>query len=79
MQKTHKESKKEESKEEFEQRLTLIHEERKNIELKHKNRMEELIFERENQRLNHERILERGRISRAEDRKMFLEKKSLRG
>lgn len=45
---------------------------------RHIFRMEELAFERENNKIMHEQILERGRISRAEERKMLLERRSLK-
>jgi len=38
--------------------------------LKHSNRMQELEYKRESEKLFHERELERGRIKRAEMRKM---------
>lgn len=47
------------------------------LEIKHKFKMEELEFERASAKQFHEQILERGRIQRAEERKMLLERKSL--
>lgn len=47
------------------------------IETKHKFRMEEIEAERNNAVLIHNQILERGRIQRAEERKIMLEKKSM--
>ncbi len=44
------------------------------VELKHKFKMEELKFMRENDRLHHERELERGRIKSAEIRKSQMRK-----
>ena len=41
-------------------------------ENRHKNRMAELEYERDSQRRLHEQILERGRITRAEERKILL-------
>lgn len=58
----------------YTERKKLIELERENIELKHKCKMEELATERENARLFHERELERGRIKRAEERKILMEK-----
>lgn len=43
--------------------------------LKHKLDMEALEFRRESNRLFHERTLERGRITRAEERKMLFHKR----
>lgn len=48
-------------------------------EAKHRLKMEELIYERETNRLFHEWNLERGRINRAEERKLYQEKRSFGG
>lgn len=46
---------------------------------RHSLKMQELEFERESMKLNHEWVLERGRIQRAEERKMMSERRSMRG
>jgi len=46
------------------------------VKLKHKMKMEELVFERGTNRIFHERSLERDRIRRAENRKDFREKQA---
>ena len=71
---TAKKSKKEDSSQEFIEKKKLLELEKQNIELKHKLYMDELIYYRENDRLHHERELERGRIKSAEIRKSQLRK-----
>jgi len=66
-----------EAKEIIQLKLDLADRQKKIDEARHKFKMEEIIFERESNRLAHERTLERGRIKRAEDRKIMLEKRSL--
>lgn len=66
-----------EQSQEFLERSKILALERENIELKHKFKMEELDFDRCNTLKMHEQILERGRISRAEERKMLIERRSL--
>lgn len=48
--------------------------EREIAETKHKFHMQELEFERATSKLIHDQILERGRIQRAEEKKMFMMK-----
>jgi len=71
---TAKKSKKEDSSQEFIEKKKLLELEKQNIELKHKLYMDELIYYRENDRLHHERELERGRIKSAEIRKSQMRK-----
>lgn len=66
-----------ESSQQFLERKTLIEMDRETALIKHKLKMEELEFERASALAMHNQILERGRISRAEERKMLLEKRSL--
>ena len=47
-------------------------------EFQHKARMEELVFERESQERLHSMILERGRIQRAEEKKLLQFKSNLK-
>lgn len=54
---------------EFEEKKVLIELELKANKTKHKLKMEELSYQRESDRLYHERELERGRIKNAEIRK----------
>lgn len=63
-----------EGNEDFERKKSLIEMQKQADQIKHKLKMEELHFERASATLMHEQILERGRISRAEERKMLLEK-----
>jgi hypothetical protein len=69
------ENQKEESKE-FQERKELMRIQRETDENKHSFKMQELEFERASSKLFHEQVLERGRIQRAEERKMFMEKRS---
>lgn len=59
---------------EFKERSKLIEMQREVDQTKHNFKMEELEFERATHKLIHDQILERGRIERAETRKVFLEK-----
>lgn len=68
----------EEHSREFLERKCLIEMDRENITLKHKFKMEELEFERATSKMNHEMILERGRIQRAEERKLIVQKYQMR-
>ena len=61
---------------EFNHKKKLLELEKENIELKYKLKLETMIFERESNRLFHERELERGRIKSAEIRKSFERKQS---
>lgn len=54
---------------EFDEKKALIELELKAVKTKHKLKMEELAYQRESDRLYHERDLERGRIKNAEIRK----------
>lgn len=68
------EKNKEEESREFRERKELIKLQGEADETRHKFKMEELAYERDNARIFHEQILERGRITRAENKKMFAEK-----
>lgn len=68
--------KKKEHSQEFLERRELQKKEKEIAKFKHNLIMEKLKFERETNRLFHERNLERGRITRAEDRKLFWEKQN---
>lgn len=56
---------------EYLERLEILKLERSLVEDKHKFRMTELEYERDNARRIHEQILERGRIQKAEERKII--------
>lgn len=71
--------KEEEKSKEYLERMALLEAQKEADETKHKFKMQELEFERATSKIIHEQILERGRIQRAEDRKIFLEKRSLYG
>lgn len=71
-------SEKKESRE-FRERMSLIEAQKEADKLRHNQKMIELEFDRATSKLIHEQILERGRIQRAEDRKLFWEKKNWRG
>jgi hypothetical protein len=60
---------------EYQEKKELILLQRETDELKHKFKMEELNYERQTSIIVHEKILERGRIQRAEERKMILYRK----
>lgn len=66
VEKTKKES------QEFQERKELIRLEKEVSQFKHELSMTELKFRRENDRLHHERELERGRIREAETRKTIM-------
>ena len=66
-------SEKEESKE-FKERRALILLQSEQEDKKFKQKMDLILAERENNRLFHERELERGRIKNAEQRKLMQEK-----
>jgi hypothetical protein len=68
------ENQKEESRE-FQERKELIKLQRETDAIKHSFKMQELEFERASSKIFHEQVLERGRIQRAEERKMFMEKR----
>lgn len=57
---------------EFAERSKLIELQEKADKQKHEWKMEEIEYQRESNRLFHERELERGRIRRAEERKLIL-------
>lgn len=59
---------------EFIERMELIKAQKEVDRVKHLFKMEELRFERESSNIIHEQILERGRISRAENKKLFMAK-----
>jgi len=59
------------------ERKKLIELQKESDNLKHKFKMEELEFDRATSKIIHEQILERGRIQRAEERKMMFEKREL--
>lgn len=65
--------------EDFDLKMKLIKAKSKNDQEKHNFRMRELEEERSLMILRHEKDLERGRIFRAEKRKMMLEERSMRG
>lgn len=73
-----KKEKKQEHSREFLERKTLIELQREADEWKFKMKKELLLMERENNRLFHEKELERGRIKRAEERKLMNERHNLR-
>lgn len=54
----------------FKEKLALLVEKKRLENHKHKLKMDELAYSRENSRLVHEQILERGRIKYAEMRKL---------
>ena len=60
------------------ERLKILKAQNEKESIRHKNRMEELTYERETAKKIHEWILERGRIQRAEKRRMMHESKQLR-
>lgn len=62
---------------EFVEKSRLLGLERELAEYKHSLKMHELEFERESQCILHDRILERGRIARAEERRMLEYKQKL--
>lgn len=68
-----------EESQEFKERKNLIEMQKEADELRHKFKMEQLTFERETNRIFHEKALERERIKRAEERKMLVERLSMRG
>lgn len=61
---------------EFLERREIQKKEKELLEFKYKLAMEKLKFARETNRLFHEWSLERGRITRVEDRKLFWEKRN---
>jgi hypothetical protein len=61
---------------EFLERKELNRLDKELAEIKHSFKMQELEFERASTKIFHEQVLERGRIQRAEERKMFMEKRS---
>lgn len=69
----------EEHSREFLERTELQRKDLEIMEAKHKMKMEELAYDRETNRLFHEWSLERGRIQRAEKRKMYSEQRSWGG
>lgn len=72
------ENPKEESRE-FKERVELIRQQAEADRIKHNFKMEELLYERETNKLFHDWALERERIKRAENRKDFTERKSYGG
>ena len=64
----------EQSSKEFLERMAIIEAQKQVDLIKHDFKIMELRFERETAKLIHEQILERGRIQRAEERKIFAEK-----
>ena len=66
------------NKDDFTQKKELAKIQEENIKLRHIFKMEELAYERENSKILHDQILERGRIQRAEERKIMLEKRGFR-
>lgn len=71
--------KKEKHSREFLERRELQDKDLEIMKAKHNLKMEALAYERETNRLFHEWALERGRITRAEQRKLFMEKRSIGG
>lgn len=61
---------------EFQERSRLIELDLEAARIKHDWRMAQLIYERETSKILHEQILERGRIARAEQRKLLSEKEA---
>ena len=61
--------KKNKESQEYRERKEMIKLDRETAKIKHKMRMQELEYNRESDRLHHERDLERGRIKTAEIRK----------
>ena len=59
----------------FEERKELIRLQMEADKIKHCFKMEELDYERASNKINHEHILERGRIQRAEERRMIAERR----
>jgi len=70
--------KKQEESQEFKERRELQKKELEIFKAKHNLTMEKLAYERETNRLFHEWVLERGRIERAEKRKLWEHRKALR-
>jgi hypothetical protein len=72
MAKTEEELSSEESSAKFKERMKLMDKDEEVSTKKHEMTMKELEYRRESDRMHHERELEKGRISRAEEKKLIM-------